>query len=387
MIGSRTLRGLAIGLAAAVVLAPGCRTAPDPIQPGRWHLVEEWRIGSAEEGPTAFGDVRSILVDRRGQLWVIDFAAQDIRVFDSTGGFVRTVGRRGSGPGEFVGAAGMIQGPDGTIWVQDPNSVRLSGFDEDGRFTVQATAPNMGYGYLWAGGVDSTGRIWDEFLTRDSTGGSKHRYRRFEPGMARADTVDLAPCNVPPNQPRPRIIQGRGGGAWIPYQPTSVTAPDFNGRLACIPWTAEYSGVILGLLKGDTLARFHHPAAMIPVRPAERDSEVARLTAFSKKIGAEFAPSTVPTEQPPIVRLHFDDGGRLWVQRITADGRTEFDRFDREGRLEGTITTAVSPGYPAPVFRGDRVYFVVEGQEGVPQVVRLRIDSMESALGTAPKKP
>lgn len=387
MIGSRTTASVAIAIAAAVVLTPGCRAGPDPAQPGRWHLVEEWRVGTTEQGPAEFGQINSILVDRRGQLWVIDRGAQDIRVFDSTGRFVRTVGRRGSGPGEFVGATGMIQGTDGTIWVQDPQNVRLSGFDQDGRFTVQVSAPSMGYGYSSTGGVDSTGRIWEDFMGLDSTGHPTWRYRRFEPGMARADTVDLATCGIPPNHAEPRVLEGRGGGATIPYQPIATTARDFNGRLACVPWTAQYSGVILGLLKGDTLGRFHHTAAMIPVRPAERDSEVAQLTAFSKKIGAEFAPSTVPTEQPPIVRLHFDDGGRLWVQRITADGRTEFDRFDRDGRLEATITTAVSPGYPAPVFRGDRVYFMVEGLEGVPQVVRLRIDRMESSSGTAPKKP
>lgn len=331
-----------------------------------------------EPGPAEFSEINSILVDRRGQLWATDKSAQDIRVFDSTGRFVRTVGRRGSGPGEFVGATGMIQGTDGTIWVQDPQNVRLSGFDHDGRFTAQVSAPSMGYGYSSTGGADSTGRIWEDFMGRDSTGQPTWRYRRFEPGMARADTVDLATCRIPRSRTEPKVLQSRGGGAMIPYQPIAITARDFNGRLACIPWTAEYSGVILGLLKGDTLARFHHTAAMIPVRAAARDSEIAKLNAFSRKIGAEFSPSTVPTEQPPIVRLHFDDGGRLWAQRITADGRTEFDRFERDGRLEATITTPVSPVYAAPVFRGDRVYFVIEGLEGVPQVVRLRIERSPS---------
>lgn len=82
----------------------------------------------------------------------------------------------------------------------------------------------------------------------------------------------------------------------------------------------------------------------------------------------------MPTEQPPVVRLLFDDQGGLWVQRVTAEGRTEFDRFDRNGRLEAAITTPVSPAYPRPVFRGDRVYFAVYDKDDVPQVVRLRIE-------------
>ena len=361
-------------------LTAGCSATPDLAQPSRWHLVEDWRVGTTKEGPEEFGRINSILVDHRGQLWATDVTAQVIRVFDSTGKFVRTVGRRGSGPGEFVGVTGMIQGPEGTIWVQDPRNVRLTGFDEDGRFATQVSAPTMGFGYAGAGGADSAGRIWEDFRTADSTGRTIIvRYRRFEPGMARADTEDLATCKIPTNRPEPRVLQSRRGGATIPFQPTAVTAVDFNGQLACIPWTAEYSGVILDLLNGDTLVRFHHRAAMIPVRQAARDSAIAELTKFGKELGAEFSPATVPTEQPPIVWLHFDDGGRLWVQRITALGRTEFDRFDRTGRLEATITTPVSPGYASPVFRGDRVYFVVEGQDGVPQVVRLRIERSPSS--------
>ena len=366
-------RTLPILLAASVLGA--CQTGSGSAEPDRWRLVEEWRLGTAEDGPAAFGQIRAILVDRRAQVWVLDSKVQEIRIFDSAGGFVRTVGRRGSGPGEFVGATGMAQGADGTIWVADPNSMRITGFDEDGRFVAQALAPNQGYGYLWEGAADSAGRLWDPFRTIDSAGPEvRLRYRRFTPGMARADTVDLAACQPPPGRPTPPVIRGHGGGAQIPFQPTALTAIDFNGQLACIPWSAEYSGVIVDLIGGDTLVRFRHAAPMIPVRPAERDSEVAHLTTFSKRIGAEFSPSMVPTEQPAIVRLYFDDRGRLWVRRITERGWTEFDQFNREGRLEATITTSISPAYPAPVFRGDRVYFVVDGPDDVPQVARLRID-------------
>ena len=352
-----------------------CQTGSGSAEPGRWRLVEEWRLGTAEDGPEAFGQIRAILVDRRAHVWVLDSKTQEIRVFDSTGGFVRTVGRSGSGPGEFVGATGMAQGADGTIWVADPNSMRLTGFDEDGRFAGQALAPAQGYGYLWEGAVDSTGRLWDPFRTIDSARPEgRLRYRRFAPGMARADTVDLAACRPPPDRPTPPVIRGHGGGASIPFLPTALTAIDFNGQVACIPWSAEYSGVIVDLVGGDTLVRFHRRASMIAVRPAERDSEIAGLTKFSKQIGADFSAAMVPTEQPAIVRLHFDDRGRLWVRRITEAGRTEFDRFDGKGRLEATITTLISPGYPAPVFRGDRVYFVLQGPDDIPQVTRLRID-------------
>ena len=67
-----------------------------------WRVVEELRIGTAEgSGPDLFGNVGAIEVDGLGRLWVAETQAQELRVFDREGGHVRTVGRKGGGPGEF----------------------------------------------------------------------------------------------------------------------------------------------------------------------------------------------------------------------------------------------------------------------------------------------
>lgn len=353
----------------------GCGAGPgtsDAAVP-RWHLALEHTLGTLEEGPAGFGDIRGILVDRRGYLWVLDFAAQEVRVFDTTGAFVRTVGRRGQGPGEFIYADGLAQARNGVIWVHDPQNNRLSGFSEAGEFAGQVGAPSMGYGYMWSGGADSAGRIWEDFFTMGDDGKPTSRYRRYAADMARVDTVDIARCTSPAAESS-QALRGRGGYGRIPFTPLSLTAIDFNGRVACVPWSAQYAGVYLRLDGGDTLGRFQHTASMIPIATATRDSEVVRLTDFAARIGADFQPSMIPTEQPALQRLYFDDEGRLWARRITASGGAEFDRFDATGKLEATIESPVVPGYPAPVFRGDRVYFVASGPDDEPVVLRLRLE-------------
>ena len=66
-----------------------------------WRLVEEVRVGSPDPGPASFNDIRGLATNRQGWLFVLDFAAQDIRIFDAAGRYLRTEGRKGSGPGEM----------------------------------------------------------------------------------------------------------------------------------------------------------------------------------------------------------------------------------------------------------------------------------------------
>ena len=62
-----------------------------------WRVVEDLRIGEAmSEGPDLFGANYSFDVDALGRIFVLDNQAQEVRIFDSGGAFVRTVGRGGA---------------------------------------------------------------------------------------------------------------------------------------------------------------------------------------------------------------------------------------------------------------------------------------------------
>ena len=99
----------------------------------RWRLVESLRIGSATEGgPDAFGDAAFATVDALDRLWIVDSQANEVRVFDGEGRFVRTVGGRGEGPGEFMGLGGVLHGPDGEMWAEDDLLDRYEIFDTAG---------------------------------------------------------------------------------------------------------------------------------------------------------------------------------------------------------------------------------------------------------------
>ena len=81
-----------------------------------------------------------LTLDRQGRLFVTDFDANAIVVLDSSGTALRTIGRTGSGPGEFLGPRATRVWMD-TLRVLDGGNARVAVFTTDGRFVRAETMP------------------------------------------------------------------------------------------------------------------------------------------------------------------------------------------------------------------------------------------------------
>ena len=97
----------------------------------QWTLVRELRIGSLDRGNYSLGDIRDLVVDNQGSIYVFDRLNKAIFVYDHAGNFVRRVGRDGEGPGEFRMPATMGWLGD-TLWVADPRLARITLFTRAG---------------------------------------------------------------------------------------------------------------------------------------------------------------------------------------------------------------------------------------------------------------
>jgi DNA-binding beta-propeller fold protein YncE len=62
--------------------------------------------------------------DTRGELFVVDVTAHNVKVLDMHGSPVRTIGRRGVSPGEF-NFPSAITGRDGLLWIADTGNHRV----------------------------------------------------------------------------------------------------------------------------------------------------------------------------------------------------------------------------------------------------------------------
>ncbi len=336
-----------------------------------WRLVEDLRIGNADgEGPAGFAQIAALETDGLGRLYVLEGQAQQVRVFDATGAYVRAIGRNGSGPGEFRQAMGMAWDPHDRLWIVDQQNVRYTLVDTSGKVVATRPRPFSGwFTWRWQGGIDDVGRLYEWYRVPGAMGGD--RLLRYDSTLRSADTFP-----VPSYEGELYKIeqQNMRSYASVPFTPSLVWTFDPRGYV----WfgvTAPYR-IFRRALKGDTSLVVEQAYQPLPVTPSQRDSALARYDWFVKQ-GGKLDPSRVPDRKPAFERFTIDDAGALWVTPVVdgdGKGRT-LDVFDPGGRYLGRVVAPFSIFANGPLLiRGDRLYAVTTDVDGVPYVVRARIE-------------
>ena len=91
---------------------------------------EEWET---------FGAIAALAFDASGNLYVLDAQAARVVVFGPDGGFVRTFGRKGSGPGEMSFPSDLAVLGDGSAAVVDRSGERMTLFSPEGKYERSAS--------------------------------------------------------------------------------------------------------------------------------------------------------------------------------------------------------------------------------------------------------
>lgn len=78
-------------------------------------LEEIWRVGGDDDEDVLLGIVTRVLLDAKGNLYLLDQQLSEVKVFSPAGELLRTLGRQGDGPGEVSNPGDVVLMPDGTI--------------------------------------------------------------------------------------------------------------------------------------------------------------------------------------------------------------------------------------------------------------------------------
>ncbi len=140
-----SVRGL-LALVGGASLCLACTEAPDePAQSeaGEWELVEDLRLDANAKD---FSAIRWVFVGPEGEVVVHEPQDVRLRIYDSAGSLVATIGRIGEGPGEFRHLGPVLWAAD-TLIVVDARLSRTTYWLPDG--TLVRTEPMQFFEPNW----------------------------------------------------------------------------------------------------------------------------------------------------------------------------------------------------------------------------------------------
>ena len=356
-------------------------------------LVPEVSIGELH-GPEEylFGSIGSIAVDDDRNVYVLDTQAQHVRVFDSAGVYLRTLGRRGEGPGEFRFAEAVALLPDGRLVVRDPGNQRIEVFGPGGGRTEQweYQAGNMYFGSSPLH-TDAAGRTF--LNTRDlSREGFVMHIIVLGPDGTPVDTL-----SEPSSDYDAPTLMAKGESMLrmrvVPFSPEFLWAVHGSGHFLT-GLSTEYR---IELGRDDGVLRIERATDPAPVHEEERASMRESVEGSMRNVQPDWnwdGPA-IPDHKPFFYELLAGRDDRIWVRVATEAHPAEnenrdpenpssppvfwreplrYDVFEPEGTYLGAVTAPEGFEHDTPpVFDGDHVWAVTGDELGVERVVRYRI--------------
>ena len=285
-------------------------------------------LTGAETGDeTAFAFVGPVRFLSNGGLVVGDVASSRLLIYDASGRFVRSLGRRGDGPGEMRRLESVTVSGGDTIATFDPSLRRLSFWHPDSGFLRSVNLADGGSLDSWPADAwpwrDSLLVVFQLAVTpqdsvpagagvrrwpmrahltlRDGAGRVLRTSPTFQgmyTGLYERGTTRLPFSNRPfVARAKDRVYFGSGAAFEITYLDSSFTT---TGE---IRWPARDAP-----LKKEEVERVRGEAiALISRRPLPPNP-----------FAMNFAPEILPANRPSVGRVLVDPVGNLWVERFEA---------------------------------------------------------------------
>jgi hypothetical protein len=390
----RTRRFLAMILIAVALLYPACRKGSEgsrsaavrtetvegvtlvhnpalPLHPAKSvRFEEELAFGGEETGPGAVLKPGQYAVDRQNRVHIYESGEGVIKVFGEDGRFIRNVGRKGQGPGEFSQAFFLGFSPDGRLLVTDYQNRRTSIFGPEGDFRSS---------YQWTENVSIPCLVLDgDYVTIVSVfaaGSPKMFVKTFD--FEGKELKTWGRFTEPAMKMVTRAASDGGGitiAVGVPYSPRSVLAGD--ARLQRI-YHCRSDAYLIEVYdaEGRVSRKIDRPYERVRVTPADKEEFLSRMSSANKETRELYESLTWPDVKTVTDRMLCDDRGFLWVETNevkTEAGKklTAYDVFDDEGRYDARVWLDAAPGK----FAAGKMYRLKEDEEtGVRVLTRYRV--------------
>lgn len=337
------------------------------------------------EGTTeyAFSRIIDVAVVGEKMIAVADGGAQEIRVFTDEGRFVRNIGQRGEGPGEFVGAPTIAGTAGDTLFAFDNRGGRVTSFTADGQSlgTVTIRAGNGNRVSVLMRRSDGSYLAQSRWIAPDQEPVFHDLRLELDSVVVEhlsSDGQVMDTLKVMGDRNRARVVEDRGGGrigviqADPPHLPRTFLG---SGGTQVVVGRSDSFKIETGLGGG--------PPTVLRVLGADHSADAADIlsrqeAAIREDLGdGPMDPRTrqlnldfLPERLPAFSDLSVSEEGEIWVAMTEFDGSEGYDWlvFSPTGELLGSVHTP--PGLRIFSIQATHLLGVVTDELDVPYVRR-----------------
>jgi hypothetical protein len=276
-------------------------------------------IGEIEGAqPYMFAQVVGAVRLSDGRLVVANAGSSELRVYDARGAHLNTLGRSGSGPGEFLALRALWLMPADTLLVADSRNARVS---------VYAPGPTLVRSIQLATAASITGRMADGAFLFTIGIAPPEKVAKFE-GLVEYNGFVLR--RTAESTAFDTIARGKAGQSFVqPAAPSFRQYPFPFGRTAQIAvgptrfYYADTHTTEIGVYgpRGERMGsvRIRGSGRALSGSDFQRwvDEDVAKRATEQAKLDAREGYKQIPppARTPEFAALKLDDDGNLWVRR------------------------------------------------------------------------
>jgi hypothetical protein len=316
------------------------------------------------------------IVDKEDRILISDMQDQAIKVFDSNGNFIQTIGRQGEGPGEFSYVGRMAFLPDGRLMVTDSRANRISLFDREGTYlNSHHWSERMGRLHS-ASDVNCIMSVTVFEESGDGMEGRKLFVKKFD--FEGNEILTLGEFQTEEVKTHSESTSSGGVmmfGMSVPHSPHSIFIAD-QARERLYHCVNDVYMIEVFDFDGNVIRKIDRPYDALPFTGEDAKKFRSRYdNSKNEDVKKMVQGMSMPALKTITPQMRVDDAGNLWVE--THEEREEenqvftaYDIFNPDGYYEAKVWVDLKP----EIFMNGKMYrFHTDEESGYMYVKRYRV--------------
>jgi hypothetical protein len=320
-------------------------------------LTLEKKEGSEEY---LFERVRNIDVDKNDNIYVLDYMAVQIRIFEKNGELIGTFGSKGQGPGEMQNPLYMQITSKEEVMVYDPGTRRLLFFSTEGKYLRQTSTAKIRYP-MEIIKLDSRGELTALIVPPPPMG--RIELKKFD------SNLDLLMMISKTEKDDSYLKRERK--AW---QPDLLCVVTQNDNIAW-GYPKKYELQVLNP-EGKLIRKIIKDYEPVNVTAEDEERYMERYKRILSSLPRSALKIIFPKYFPAFRDISVDEKGRIFLRTYEKVKDKEnffyFDVFNSEGKYIAKIPMLVSLNRSF-VWKKNKLYSIEEDEEGFQMVKRYKV--------------